>query len=88
MLVTRTFFISPNVFYLFIDNLHINSLPNNKILNVTRLKAFADDKFSVAKVMISLFDKIQNIVRKGENAGYQHFLLSHNVYNRLLLQGP
>ena len=25
--------------------------------------------------MISVFDKVENIVGKGENAGYQHFLL-------------
>ena len=24
---------------------------------------------------ISLFDRVENTVRKGENAGYQHFLL-------------
>ena len=24
--------------------------------------------------MISIFDRVENIVRKGENAGYQHFL--------------
>ena len=26
-------------------------------------------------MMISIFDKVENIVGKGENAGYQHFLL-------------
>ena len=25
--------------------------------------------------MISVFDRVENIVEKGENAGYQHFLL-------------
>ena len=25
--------------------------------------------------MISVFDRVENIVGKGENAGYQHFLL-------------
>ena len=29
-------------------------LPNNKILDVTKLKAFADDKFNIVKMMISL----------------------------------
>ena len=53
----------------------INSLPNNKILDVTKLKAFADNKINVAQVMISVFDRVENIVGKGENAGYQHFLL-------------
>ena len=31
-------------------------------------------------MMISIFERIENIVGKGENAGYQHFLLFHNVF--------
>ena len=54
----------------------LNLLPIDKILDVTKLKAFADDKFNVAKITISLFDQVENTVGKGENAGYQqHFLL-------------
>ena len=30
---------------------------------------------------------VENIVGKGENAGFQHFLLFHNVFKRLLSQG-
>ena len=52
-----------------------NSLPNDKILEVTKLKAFADDKLNVAKMTISLFDRVENTVGKGENACYQHFFL-------------
>ena len=40
-----------------------------------KLKAFADVKLNLAKMMISLFDRVENIVGKGENVGYQHFLL-------------
>ena len=39
------------------------------------MKAFADNKFNVAKMTISLFDRVENTAGKGENAGYQHFLL-------------
>ena len=39
-----------------------------------KLKAFADDKLHV-KMMISLFDMLENTVGKGENAGYHYFLL-------------
>ena len=53
----------------------VNSLQNDKILDVTKLKAFADDKINVAQMMISVFDRVENIVEKRENAGYQHFLL-------------
>ena len=31
-----------------------NSLPHDKILDVTKLKAFADDKINVAQMMISV----------------------------------
>ena len=53
----------------------LNSLPNDKILDVTNLKVFAEDKFNVAKMTVSLFDRVENTVGNGENAGYQHFLL-------------
>ena len=53
----------------------IYPLQHNKILDVTKLKAFADNKLDVAKMRISLFHRVENIVGKGENAGYQHFLL-------------
>ena len=52
-----------------------NSLANDKTLDVTKLKAFAIDQINVAQTLISIFDWIENIVGKGENAGYQHFLL-------------
>ena len=45
------------------------SLPNNKILDLTKLKAFADDKLKIAEMRIFLFDSIENTV------GKQHFLL-------------
>ena len=39
----------------------LNSLPNDKILDVMKLKAFADDKIDVAQMMISVLDRLQNI---------------------------
>ena len=57
------------------SRIRINSLPNDTILDVTKLKAFADDKINIAQMMVSVFDRIENIVGKGENAGYQYFLL-------------
>ena len=53
----------------------INSFPNDKILDITKLKAFAGDKFNVAKMTIPLLDRAENTVGKEENADYQHFLL-------------
>ena len=46
-----------------------------KILDVTKLETFADNKINAAQVMISVFDRVENMVGKGENDGYQHFLL-------------
>ena len=66
-LVTSIFFLSHH------DSI-LDSLPNDKILNMTKLKAFADNKSNVTK-MISLLDRVENIVGKRENAGYRHFLL-------------
>ena len=60
------------------DKVNINSLPNDNILDVTKLIAFADEKLNVAKMMIFsllyMVDQVENTVGKGENAGYQHFL--------------
>ena len=32
-------------------------------------------QFNVAQLVQLFFDRVENIVGKGENAGYQHFLL-------------
>ena len=45
------------------------------MLDVTKFKAFQDDKFNIDKMMISVFNIEENTVGKGESAGYQHFLL-------------
>ena len=41
-----------------------NPLPNDKILDMTKLKAFSDQKLYVAKVTISLFDRVGNTGKK------------------------
>ena len=38
----------------------VKPLPNNKFLNMTKLKAFADNKLIVAKITISLCDRAKN----------------------------
>ena len=45
----------------------LNSLPNVKILTWSKLRAFAEDKIKVAKMMIFVLDRVENIVGKGEN---------------------
>ena len=56
--------------------LKVNPLPTCKILDVTKYNAFSDNKLNIAKINISLFDRMENTVERWENAGHQHFLLS------------
>ena len=41
----------------------------------------------MAQMMISVFDRVDNIVGIEENAGYQNFLLSPQYFKSLLFQG-
>ena len=36
----------------------------------------------VVKMMTYVIDRVENIVRKGENAGYQHFLLIPQCFQK------
>ena len=63
-----------------------NPFPLDKILDQTKLKAFANDKLNVTKMIISVFDKVENIVGKGEIACTSNFSFSHDVLKRLLSQ--
>ena len=53
----------------------MNCLLNTQIKrHLPKFKAFAGDNSNLMQTME--FDRIENIARKGENAGYQHLLLS------------
>ena len=54
---------------------YFNFLRNEKTLDMTKLKAFADDKLNGSRMMISLLDRVENTVGKDENVGDQQFLL-------------
>ena len=58
-----------------VETLKLYPLLNNNFLDMTKLKAFADDKLNISKMTISLCDRVENTVEKEENAGYQQFLL-------------
>ena len=52
----------------------MNSLPiNDKILDWSKLKAFADDNMHFNENLKLVMGRIENIVGKRENVGYQHF---------------
>ena len=57
-----------------------NFLPNDKILDWSKLKAFADDNVNLTQKWKFHLGRVENIVGKGENAGYQHFSFSYNVF--------
>ena len=57
------------------------SSPNDRMLDLSKFEVFADDKLKVAKIT-ELLGKIENIVGKGENAGYQHFLLYSQCFQK------
>ena len=54
-------------------SVRLNPFPHNKILDQTKLKAFADDKLDITKMIISVFDRVENIVGKGEIACTSNF---------------
>ena len=55
-------------------------LTSNKILDWSKLKTLADDKLNKAHIMMYESDRVVNIVKNGENAGHQLFLLSNDVF--------
>ena len=64
-----------------------NSLPNSKILDLSKLKEFADNNFRVAQMMLFSSDRVENTVGKGENAGHQHFLLFLQCFQKAFFLG-
>ena len=65
-------------------HLTLNTLPNNKILDWSKLKAFnfADHKLHAIQKMKFVMGWVENIVGKGENAGNQHFLLFPQCFQK------
>ena len=48
----------------------------------SKLKAFADDKLNAAVMMISVFDRVESTVEKGENAGLPAFSPFPTVFSK------
>ena len=68
----------------------LNSLLNNKCFEWAKFKTFPDDNFKVTKMTIVVFDRVENVIGKGENACYQYFLLFpqclHRAFSRSSLK--
>ena len=58
-----------------VEKVKKKTFPNDNNLDRTKLKTFADDKLNVAKMTISVINRVEDTLGKGENAGFQHFLL-------------
>ena len=67
--------------------IQFNPLPNDKLLDWSKFKAISDKKINVALKQQLCLGWVENIVEKGENAGYQHFLLFPQCFQRPLFQG-
>ena len=65
----------------------LNSLPNNISLDYSKLKTFEDDKINMTKNLNFSLGRVENIVVKGENAGFQHFLLFQQCFQKASLSG-
>ena len=50
-------------------------------------KTFADDISNVVQMMICVSDWVENIVGKGQNGGYQHFLLFPQCFQKASFGG-
>ena len=64
-----------------------NSLPNDKILDWSKFKGLADDKINVTQNLKFVLGRIENILGKEENAGYQYFLLSPQCFQNACFSG-
>ena len=62
----------------------LNPLPKDKILDWSKLKAFADDKINVNEIQKFRLGRVENTitVEKGEIAGFQHFLLFPKCFRK------
>ena len=67
--------------------LSVNALQNDKLVDRSKFKAFADDKVNATQKLKFNLGRVESIVGKGENAGYQHFLHFPQCFQRVLFQG-
>ena len=65
----------------------LNPLPNDKTLDLSKLKAFAENKVIVNQKLIFAFGRVEKNVGKGENAGYQHFLVFPECFQKAFQTG-
>ena len=67
------------------SHLKVNSLPNDKIFDWSKLKAFANDKINVNEKLKFGLGRVENIVGKGEMLITSIFSFSHNIFLTITL---
>ena len=98
MLLTCIFSFSHNVFKHFLSQgveigivrcrvKRFNQFPHDSF-GLNKLKVFADDKIYATKITISVFDKVENIVRKGEIACTSNFSFSPQCFHKASFPDP
>ena len=68
-------------------SMFFNSLPNDKVVDLSNLNVFADDKIYVTKNLKFVLGRVENIMGKGKKLVTSIFSFSRNVFKRLFLQG-
>ena len=66
---------------------NINGLTLYKILDKSKLKAFAEEKINLNEKLKLVLGRVENIVGKGENAVYQYFLLFQQCFQKASIIG-
>ena len=61
---------------------HFNPIPNDTILDSSKLKEFADDNFKFGKNGRKLSKLVENTVGKGEITSYEQFLLCPQCFQK------
>ena len=65
-----------------VARLHILTFPTKQNWDQANLKAFADNKLNVTKMIISVCDRVENIVGKRRNCLYRQFLLFPQCFQK------
>ena len=58
------------------------------ILDWSKLKRFPDDKINASENWKFVLERVENIVEKGKDAGYQHFLLFPQCFQKASFPRP
>ena len=67
--------------------LHFNPLPDDKILDSSKLKEFADENFNFDENCSKFFKRVENIVEKGEIARFEQLLLFPQCFQKACFPG-